>query len=215
MTAPPIKLRGPADLLAVIPHLLGFQPQHAIVVMALRDNKIDLTERIDLPAPERVGEVAEALVRHVRRETAEAALLVGYEDTAGESRPILEALTQQLPAQGVSIRDRLVVHDGRWRSLDCDRPSCCPPGGMPLSQRAGSPPRTPQRPCSPSRKPARRRLDRSGGGRQSGVGLPSLGARRHRATNPMTDHGRLPRRRDGRSRPGVLFCVQESEPRRP
>jgi hypothetical protein len=61
MTAPPIKLRSPAELLAVVPHLLGFEPQHAIVVMALRDSKIDLTERIDLPAPERVEEVAEAL----------------------------------------------------------------------------------------------------------------------------------------------------------
>ncbi|GAA1993584.1 hypothetical protein GCM10009817_39860 [Terrabacter lapilli] len=132
MTAPPIKLRSPAELLAVIPHLLGFQPQHAIVVMALRDNKINLTERIDLPTPDRVEEVAEALVRHVRRETAEAALLVGYEDTAGQSRPLIEALTERLRAQGVSIRDRLVVHDGRWRSLDCDRPSCCPLEGSPL-----------------------------------------------------------------------------------
>ncbi|WP_076259255.1 DUF4192 domain-containing protein [Intrasporangium flavum] len=132
MTAPPIKLRSPAELLAVIPHLLGFQPQHAIVVMALRDNRIDLTQRIDLPAPERLEEVAEALVRHVRRETAEAALVVGYEDTVDQSRPLLEAVTDRLAAQGVAIRDRLVVHDGRWRSLDCDRPSCCPPEGTPL-----------------------------------------------------------------------------------
>ncbi|WP_323099404.1 DUF4192 domain-containing protein [Intrasporangium sp. YIM S08009] len=132
MTAPPIKLRSPAELLAVIPHLLGFEPQHALVVMALRDSKIDLTARIDLPAPERVEEVAEALFRHVRREAAEAVLLVGYEDTAGESRPLLDTVTEQLGTLGVSIRDRLVVHDGRWRSLHCDRPSCCPPEGTPL-----------------------------------------------------------------------------------
>ena len=51
MTAPPITLRSPAELLAVIPHLLGFEPDHAIVVMALKDNKLGLTQRIDLPTP--------------------------------------------------------------------------------------------------------------------------------------------------------------------
>ena len=83
MTAPPITLRSPAELLAVIPHLLGFEPDHAIVVMALRDNKLGLTQRIDLPTPERAIEVADTLARHVLRDEAEAVLLVGYEQTRG------------------------------------------------------------------------------------------------------------------------------------
>ena len=70
MTAPPITLRSPAELLAVIPHLLGFEPDHAIVVMALRDNKLGLTQRIDLPRPERADEVASTLARHALRDEA-------------------------------------------------------------------------------------------------------------------------------------------------
>ncbi|MGO4602518.1 DUF4192 domain-containing protein [Terrabacter sp. 2YAF2] len=129
MTAPPIKLRSPAELLAVIPHLLGFEPRQSIVVLALKDNKIDLTQRMDLPDPNRVDEVALALQRHVLKEKAAAALLVGYENTAGDSRPLIEALGERLRAQDVSVRDRIIVHDGRWRSLDCTDPSCCPPQG--------------------------------------------------------------------------------------
>jgi hypothetical protein len=39
MTAPPLTLRSPAELLAVIPHLLSFEPSEAIIVIAMRDNK--------------------------------------------------------------------------------------------------------------------------------------------------------------------------------
>lgn len=116
MAAPPISLRRPSDLLAVIPHLLGFEPRNAIVVVALKDNKISLTQRMDLPEPERVEEVTHALVGHVLRDAAEAALLVGYDGTAGGSVALLEALSKRLRARQVSVRDRIVVHNRRWRS---------------------------------------------------------------------------------------------------
>ncbi|KRF44603.1 hypothetical protein ASH01_11465 [Terrabacter sp. Soil811] len=132
MTAPPVTLRSPAELLAVIPHLLGFEPRQSIVVVALRDSKMSLTQRMDLPDRGRVEEVAHALVGRILRDLATAALLVGYEDTAGESVALIEALTHRLNARGLSVRDRIVVRDGRWRSLDCDQPSCCPPQGSPL-----------------------------------------------------------------------------------
>ena len=132
MTAPPITLRSPAELLAVIPHLLGFEPCRCIVVVAIRDRRIGLTQRMDLPAHERVGEVSDALVGHVLRDAADAALLVGYEESAGESLPLVDALSERLKQGGVSVRDRIVVHNSRWRSLDCGRPSCCPPEGKPV-----------------------------------------------------------------------------------
>ena len=132
MTAPPIKLRSPADLLAVIPHLLGFVPNNAVVVVALKDNKIDLTQRMDLPDSDRAAEVAQALARHVLREEAEAALLVASEVTPSESLALLDALGERLDAYQVAVRDRIVVCEGRWRSLECSDPSCCPPEGNPV-----------------------------------------------------------------------------------
>ena len=44
----------------------------------------------------------------------------------------MEALTSALVEVGVRIHDRMVVHDNRWRSLDCDNPACCPPAGKPV-----------------------------------------------------------------------------------
>ncbi|MGO4599473.1 DUF4192 domain-containing protein [Terrabacter sp. 2RAF25] len=140
MTSPPVTLRSPAELLAVIPHLLGFEPQQSIVVLALRGSKIGLTQRMDLPDTERVDEVARALAGHALKDGAEAALIVGYEDAPGESLRLIETLSARLQQRDVSVRDRIVVHDGRWRSLDCDRPSCCPPEGNPLPSPAQAAP---------------------------------------------------------------------------
>ncbi|GAA2499233.1 DUF4192 family protein [Terrabacter carboxydivorans] len=132
MTTPPVTLRSPADLLAVVPHLLGFEPRQSIIVVAIRVNKIGLSQRIDLPEHERVEEVSHAILRHVIRDAAKAALLVGYEEFAGESLPLIEAITARLKQRDVAVRDRIVVHEGRWRSLDCVEAFCCPPGGSPL-----------------------------------------------------------------------------------
>jgi hypothetical protein len=70
MTAPPVTLRSPTELLAVIPHLLGFEPAHAIVVLAILGNRLGLIQRMDLPDPERVEAVADALVGHLLRDAA-------------------------------------------------------------------------------------------------------------------------------------------------
>ena len=109
MTAPPIKLRSPADLLAVIPHLLGFVPNNAVVVVALKDKRIDLTQRMDLPDSDRAAEVAQALALHVLREEAEAALLVAYEDTPSESLALLDSLgaPRRVPGGGPRPHRRL------------------------------------------------------------------------------------------------------------
>jgi hypothetical protein len=41
MTAPAITLSSPADLLAVIPRLLGFEPHASIIVLSLRGGGSD------------------------------------------------------------------------------------------------------------------------------------------------------------------------------
>ncbi len=103
MPALPITLHGPADLLAVIPHLLGFEPAQAIVVLALRATGLGLTQRIDLPSPERVDEIARSLARHALRDEAEAVLLVGCEQTRGESLPVIEAANERHATQRTSL----------------------------------------------------------------------------------------------------------------
>jgi hypothetical protein len=126
-----IRLRGPADVVAVLPYQLGYHPQDSIVVVALHDRAVGLIERLDLPAPEHAEEAGRVLVGPLLRDRPEAVLLVGYETTAGSSRPVLDAMRRLVTEADLDVLDRLVVRDGRWFSLDCSD-SCCPPDGVPV-----------------------------------------------------------------------------------
>jgi hypothetical protein len=126
-----IRLRGPGDVVAVLPYQLGYHPQDSIVVVALGDRAVGLIERIDVPDPHHAGEAAQALAGPLLRDRPEAVMLVGYESCAGRARPTLDALRQVLVEADLDVLDRLVVRDGRWFGLDCNA-SCCPPEGLPV-----------------------------------------------------------------------------------
>ncbi|MDQ6849192.1 MAG: DUF4192 family protein [Actinomycetota bacterium] len=46
--SPSLQVRGPADLLAAVPYLLGFHPQESLVIIGLADNRVVVTARLDL-----------------------------------------------------------------------------------------------------------------------------------------------------------------------
>jgi hypothetical protein len=119
MTAPAITLNSPADLLAVIPRLLGFEPHASIVLVSLQRRRVTLTARMDLPDSDNVEVAARTMLLPLQRDKADRAVVVGYDDEPDQSRPVIDALTGLLIQQGVWVVDRLVVHSGRWRSLDC------------------------------------------------------------------------------------------------
>jgi len=72
-------------------------------------------------------------------ENPESVVLIGYENRAGDSLPALESLSAAIQSRQIEIHDRLVVRNGRWRSLDCHNPSCCPPQGSPVPKPADVP----------------------------------------------------------------------------
>src|ERR1035437_2795970 len=124
VTTHALKLTSPHELLAVVPYLLGFIPANSIVTLCLSSNRLGLAQRLNLPQD--AQDVASALMPSLVKEKPEAVILIGYEDNKGESLPALEALTTALHSHTMPIHDRIVVRDGRWRSLDCHNPTCCP-----------------------------------------------------------------------------------------
>ena len=46
-----LSVSTPADLIALVPYLLGFHPQHSAVVVAVRDHQVVVLARTDLPDP--------------------------------------------------------------------------------------------------------------------------------------------------------------------
>ncbi|MFW5471625.1 DUF4192 domain-containing protein [Knoellia sp. CPCC 206435] len=106
-----------ADLVAVLPHLLGYHPHDALVMVCLREGRVCLTAHQPLPADEQTHPALGALLAGMAKADPEAVVIVGYDD----ARPVEEALLHAARActeVGVRVHDRiLVTHDG-WRSLD-------------------------------------------------------------------------------------------------
>lgn len=48
-SVPTIRAKGPEDLLALVPYLLGFQPEESITAVLLSGAQLKLTARVDLP----------------------------------------------------------------------------------------------------------------------------------------------------------------------
>jgi hypothetical protein len=133
---PKISVTGPADLLTILPFHLGFQPTRSVVVVCFHGKRLGLVARFDL-APAHLAEASAAVgLPTLVRDRPSSVCLVGYEDEAGESDALTEALRAGLEQERVVVREGLVVRDGRWFTVDCD---CCPPGGRPMPELADVP----------------------------------------------------------------------------
>lgn len=137
MSAPTIRLTGPSDLLAVLPHMLGYQPEGSLIAVALHQTpdgsrRLGMVERIDMPDEGEAFAAAEALTSPMLREAPGAVVLIGYEKITGEATVPLGIFADMLTANGLRVMDSIAVGGGRWRSLHCENPGCCPPDGSPI-----------------------------------------------------------------------------------
>src|SRR5215469_6931984 len=122
----------PDAVLAVVPHMLGFYPSRSLVVLGLGEqNRVMVTFRYDLPTPSD-SQLAEDIAEHacyvLDRERICSALLVGYgpEELVA---PVVGATAVRLVGNGVDLHEVLRADSGRYWSMLCDDPACCPPGG--------------------------------------------------------------------------------------
>ncbi|MFL6139205.1 MAG: DUF4192 domain-containing protein [Frankiaceae bacterium] len=135
-----VRLGTAAEIVDAVPYLVGFQPHDSLVVVSLRGSRgrVGMTARIDLPPPERVDESVRRLVGRLRTDGASRAVVAAYPPDEGPAHPAVRALAaafaDRLAAAGIALTDMLCVHDGRWWSLTCTDPGCCPPGGTPLPE---------------------------------------------------------------------------------
>lgn len=133
------RLSSPSEIIALLPYQMGFHPRRCLVAVSMHDRRFGLVQRLDLPPVEHVRQAARVLLPGLLREPPTAVLLVGYEDTPGESEPLLDAAAQVCLDRDIGVVDRLVVRDGRWLSLHCSDPRCCPPSGTPVVDSASVP----------------------------------------------------------------------------
>jgi Domain of unknown function (DUF4192) len=124
-----ITLSTPADIIAAVPHLLGFAPADSLVVLALTGPRLLAAIRYDLPAPADTAILTEHLISCLAANRADEVVLLGY-GPASQVTPILRAAREAL-AGLLTICDTIRMTAGRWWSLDCPSALCCPPEGSP------------------------------------------------------------------------------------
>src|SRR5690606_11612585 len=122
---PSTRLRGVPELIATLPYQLGYQPERSLVVTLLRRPpggpqgaaRLHLTFRVDLPSsPADHRELCDRVVDLVRRERADAAQLLAFED-GRDSTELLRWLADGCDLAGVLVDCEARVRQGRWLRL--------------------------------------------------------------------------------------------------
>lgn len=110
----PIKVSGPAGLLAAVPPMLGFHPTNSLVLMCLSGDRrrVGPVARVDLPTGHDRA-MARHLTIHALNHADEVAV-ISYQDD--RRRPaLLDDLLAELDRAGVKVMDAIVVRGGRAR----------------------------------------------------------------------------------------------------
>lgn len=128
------KVRDPADLIAMVPFLFGFQPVDSLVVVSLEGSRrrVGPSFRVDLPGdPGHVADEVDYLCRLARQHRFAAVVLVVYSSDRERASRIVETLLEALRRDQVEVVDALRADGRRWWSYTCTNPACCPADGTP------------------------------------------------------------------------------------
>ena len=131
---PQVRVSSPGDILAVVPHLLGFHPARSLVVVGAGrpPQRVELAFRYDLPDPPDAATAAE-IAGHAAAVLEQRALRtvigIGYGPGALVT-PVADQLSAAVRERGLRLHELLRVEDGRYWSYVCANPDCCPPEGV-------------------------------------------------------------------------------------
>jgi hypothetical protein len=107
-TAGSIRLSNPSELIAAVPHLLGFHPRDSVVLLTLNGRKLGLTLRADLVVPDQAHQLAEQLLRPITRAQPSgiALVVIGGDLNVDDDLPhraLVTALAHALDGAGLSV----------------------------------------------------------------------------------------------------------------
>ena len=131
---PRVRLSSPADVLAVVPHLLGFHPARSFVVIGAAGarERIKLGFRYDLPDPPRAAaadEIARHAVAVLHHNRVTTVIGAGY-GPGQLVTPVADAVAAAARRGGLRLRELMRVEEGRYWSYLCRDVRCCPAEGV-------------------------------------------------------------------------------------
>ena len=109
-----IRVNGAAEILAVVAHNLGFQPQHSLVLVSLREKgRVGLVARADLDA---APVTIQRLAAHAQDDGARRTVTIVYSDDSQRAEAVLaHAVAAQVPMLSEAIH---VTSTGYRHPLD-------------------------------------------------------------------------------------------------
>lgn len=128
---PPLfTVRSPVDLIAAVPYLVGFHPDHSLIVLGVdtATGSVGLAVGCD-PGTGGLAGLVDRLCGSFVHEGCARALIVGYGSDA-QITPCVKALQARLAHLGVDVAEALRVADGRYWSYTCRDLECCPAEGV-------------------------------------------------------------------------------------
>lgn len=136
MSATPITVTSPADILAYIPHVLGFAPRESFVFLTLQGKRLGATLRIDAPQDTEPALFAQAVQGYLSNDVAaDGVLLVVYTDqtTIDGTKPYSQyaaAVEALLDTAGMPVADSWLVSSTEWVTYFCEDADCCSPRSL-------------------------------------------------------------------------------------
>lgn len=118
---PPVRAKGPADLLALVPGLIGFHPEDSVVVLTVGDATQPFHARVDLPRdPVAVEVLAGHLTEVATRSGVTRMACVLYTDDRGLAEAFGEELDRRLSGASVDLVCVVRADGERWWPLGGD-----------------------------------------------------------------------------------------------
>jgi hypothetical protein len=116
-----LSARGPEDLLAAVPVVLGFQPQESVVMLTFGGPHA-FHARIDLPEVEGLAAMTDLLLEPALRHEVHGVAFVVYTDDELRARQASRVLEQQFGGGGLDVQVVLRADGERWWLLSGDGP---------------------------------------------------------------------------------------------
>jgi hypothetical protein len=101
------------DVLAVVPVILGFEPEESLVMLTFGGRE-PFHARIDLPPPEGIDACVTALLDPALRHGVQHVVFTLFSGRDRLVRSVARALDRRFAAAGVRVVDVIQAHDGRW-----------------------------------------------------------------------------------------------------
>lgn len=113
MSAPPatrIRLSDPAELIAAVPHLLGFHPRDSLVIITLQGRRLGLTLRSDLAAEGSEEQLAAQLLVPIGRQRPSGAIVLIIGGCRPETADLPHRRTVDAVDDALAAADIPVMH---------------------------------------------------------------------------------------------------------